>query len=97
MNTIDDLLAAFADPGSPAFDAVDAHRARQAELAAVPVPEEGTYSAAYEYALNEAVHAEAAAQEVLANVLGLPQLMEPAWPAVMQSGPVDWSRSGRAA
>lgn len=97
MNAIDDLLAAFADPDSPAFDAVDAHRARQSELAAVPVPVEGEYSPAYEYALDEAVHAEAAAQKVLADVLGLPQLVAPARAAVVQSGPVAWSRSGRAA
>lgn len=97
MSIIDDLLAAFADPDSPVFDAVDAHRARQAELTAVSAPAEGDYSPAYEYALDEAVHAEAVAQKVLADVLGLPQVVEPARPVVVQAAEVDWSRSGREA
>lgn len=96
MNVIDDLLNAVADPSSALFDALDAHRARQADLAAVPEPAPGSYSPAYEYAFDEAVHAEAAARKVLADALGVPQAVEPARPTVVQSAPLDWSR-GRAA
>ena len=96
MSVIDDLLELVADPSSPLFDALDTHRARQADLAAVPEPAPGEFSPAYEHAFDEAVHAEAAARKVLADALGLLVPPKSAWPTVVQSGPVDWSK-GRAA
>lgn len=96
MSIIDDLLSAFADQDDPLFDAVDAHRARQADLAGVPDPAPGEFSPAYECALDEARYAEGVARKLLSEAAGeAPAPLKLAAP--VEEKPVDWSRSGWAA